>query len=849
MQEVSQEQRRATDIQMYKIAWDKETGGVLLHTRIVDGTLGISPRPVFYEELDLLGLDKLGWKYPHCQEPLMWAVNKQYYYYGELMFEAKGANIYDDATIVFAESRKNVKMDLMPVDMEKMLKRNRENMFTLESEAIEFIYETFNQYAKARKNSEKIAANQLDYETLAKHIEAKRKEKMAIVKEDCDSFEIMPLDIAEKQGRKIYQTTKIDRFLVSFSGGKDSQVVLDLCVRAMPSTEFEVIYSDTGYELPPSLKLYEEVQCLYHRRFPDLKFHTAKNHAPVLEYWDKIGTPSDTHRWCCSIMKTAPLYKLFKNEDGKLSKVLTFDGVRAEESARRSSYQRIGHGKHTTTHNAHPILEWNTIEIFLYLFQHKLPINPAYRIGKARVGCIICPFSSSWDDMIVNHKYQLELKPFEDRIKNWATSHNISDISGYLKERRWKIKAIGDKSVSSKNINFIDKFSTFTAVVKGASYDIYHWLNALCEYTVHTGDSGERGSLKYKHKVYDFNVWYGKTRDDFTFTIHDVHDKQFILYLKRVIYKCVYCIQCEVCEVECPTGALAVYPILNIDKTKCAHCLKCITAHDKGCIAADSIRMINDMDKKIAQKVQGYKTFGLREAWLQEFIELGDDFWGNSTLAKPQEEGFKAWLKDAEVIDTTSKLTPLGKMICNIYIDDAALVWEIILTNLSYHSFIIEWYANNIVCEHEYDAKIMASLIVEQGYTQSESTAKNAASALIQTIRNATVGPLLAYNINDNSNKKLKRSEYENVTPIGLAYSLYKYAELKGVHSLRISDFYKEDCTTGPNKVLGISKNTFVKTLRTLNAAQNRLLTAELNMGLDSITLREDITSLDILKF
>lgn len=278
---------------MYNITWDKETGGVLLHTRIVDGTLGVSPRPVFFEELDLLGLDKLGWKYPHCKEPLLWAVNKQYYYHGELMFEAKGANIYDAATIVFADEKANEKVKLKPVDMATMLKRNRENMFTLESEAVEFIYETFNQYAKARKSTQKVASNQLDYEALAKRIEAKRKQKMAIVKEDCDSFEIMPLDAAEEQGRKVYQTTKIDRFLASFSGGKDSQVVLDLCTRAMPSTEFEVIYSDTGYELPPSLELYEEVQRLYHERFPDLQFRTARNHAQVLEYWDKIGTSNN----------------------------------------------------------------------------------------------------------------------------------------------------------------------------------------------------------------------------------------------------------------------------------------------------------------------------------------------------------------------------------------------------------------------------------------------------------------------------------------------------------------------------------------------------------------------------
>ena len=35
---------------MYKITWDKETGGVLLHSHVVEGTLGISPRPVFFEE-------------------------------------------------------------------------------------------------------------------------------------------------------------------------------------------------------------------------------------------------------------------------------------------------------------------------------------------------------------------------------------------------------------------------------------------------------------------------------------------------------------------------------------------------------------------------------------------------------------------------------------------------------------------------------------------------------------------------------------------------------------------------------------------------------------------------------
>ena len=312
---------------MYKITWDKETGGVLLHSRIVEGTLGVSPRPVFYEELDLLRLNELGWEYLHSEEPLLWAMNKQYWYRGELMFEAKGANIYDAATVVFQPGRE--KMRLKPVDVKKMLERCKEYMFLLESEAIEFIHETFMQYAGARKSIHDVAANRLDYEVLAARAEKRSKTKMAIVKEDCDSFEIVPLAKAEEQGRKVYQTTKIDRFIASFSGGKDSQVVLDLCTRAIPSTEFEVIYSDTGYELPPSLQLYEQVQKHYRALYPDLKFSTARNHESVLNYWDKIGTPSDTHRWCCSIMKTAPLYRSLKIEDSnKQAKVLTFDGVR-----------------------------------------------------------------------------------------------------------------------------------------------------------------------------------------------------------------------------------------------------------------------------------------------------------------------------------------------------------------------------------------------------------------------------------------------------------------------------------------------------------------------------------------
>ena len=293
---------------MFRVIWDEKTGGVLLQSLVTKDTLGVSPRPVFYEELDLLGLDKAGWKYPHCQEPLMWACNKQYYYRGKLLFEAKGANIYDSATVVLADGIQPMKLE--KVKMASMLEKNREAMFLLESEAIEFIRDTYETYTRATQLREQ---NVVDYEQLAERQQKKTKQKMAVVKEDCDSFDIMPEEEANLKGKKVLHTTKVDIFLASFSGGKDSQVVLDLCTRALPPSTFQVIYSDTGYELPSSLKLYEQVKEYYGKLYPELKFSTARNHENVLNYWDRIGTPSDTHRWCCSIMKTAPLYNTFKH--------------------------------------------------------------------------------------------------------------------------------------------------------------------------------------------------------------------------------------------------------------------------------------------------------------------------------------------------------------------------------------------------------------------------------------------------------------------------------------------------------------------------------------------------------
>ncbi len=468
---------------MYKISWDYETGGVLLHSHVTSDTLGITPRPVFWEELNLLKLHELGWKYPHTEEPLMWACNKQYFYRGELMFEAKGANIYDSPIVLFQKGKE--KATLQCVDVAKMLHRNKDFLFLLESEAIEFIRDTYLQYTSANRSTAQVASNQLDYNQLLENAEKRYKKKMAIVKEDCDSFDIVPLDTAKENGKRIFHSTKIDRFLASFSGGKDSQVVLDLCTRAIPSTDFEVIYSDTGYELPTSLALYEQVRQHYTSLYPDLKFSVARNHESVLNYWDQIGTPSDTHRWCCSVMKTAPLYRMLKIEGtNKQAKVLTFDGVRAEESTKRSRYSRIGKGvKHDTVINASPILEWSIVEIYLYIFKYKIPINLAYRNGMTRVGCVLCPFSSDWNDMISNMRYNERVRPFLSKIELFVSSLGVNDIDIYIKSGNWKRRAGGKGLCSKSSMVVVASKPHLIITITNPKKDCLTFLSAIGKYT------------------------------------------------------------------------------------------------------------------------------------------------------------------------------------------------------------------------------------------------------------------------------------------------------------------------------------------------------------------------------
>jgi phosphoadenosine phosphosulfate reductase family protein len=670
---------------------------------------------------------------------------------------------------------------------------------------------------------------------------------MAIVKEDCDSFDIMPLKVAEEAGKRIFKTTsKIDVFLASFSGGKDSQVILDLCTRALLPSTFQVVYSDTGYELPHSLKLYEEVKEYYNEKYPELLFRTARNHEKVLNYWDKIGTPSDTHRWCCSVMKTAPLYRMLKIEGtNKQAKVLAFEGTRGEESNKRSTYERIGKGvKHNGVINARPIYFWSSTEVYLYLFLNKLPINPAYRFGKPRVGCLICPFSSEWDDMIVNKCYPNEVAPFVERIVSYAKARNIPNMDEYVKGHKWKLRASGKFMDVNPSITFEQKKTDLKVKIERSALRPETWIPVLGKCTLSERNHILYGELRNKTDVYPFEI---KTlgNDKYEVDFHNLKDVVYTSHIKKALYKSTYCINCEVCEVECPTGALSVYPKVKIETSKCIHCLKCLTFHNKGCIVADSLDMAQKENLKLTG-ISGYGTFGLREEWLESYMIEKEEFLSGSTLGTKQKPSLKSWLKDSEIIDKAGKETEMGNYLSQIKDDMPTLVWEIIWINLCNISPLVKWFITNVDSGSIYSKAILKTKYEDQ-YQEGLTTFSYSLDALFNTFTSSPIGGEFNQK-SDISKTEFIRGNYNDLSEYALIYSLYRYAEITGQYTFRVSDLYDNTIQNGIVKEFGIDRQSLVKLLRTLNSSSNRLLVAELNMGLEHITLKEDITAFEALK-
>lgn len=783
---------------MYSYSWDPSTGGLLLNSSPLP--FSKEPRPVYYRELDILGFDKI-WNYEkNDMYPYMWAEANSYFYRGRLVAKTKGGSVYTPPELIMVEEPEPQGAPLRYVDIPGMVHANHDMLEKLAQDTIKKIYNTYIEYRD-----------------------------------------------------------KVDLFYVAFSGGKDSIVALDLVQRALPHNIFKVLFGDTGMEFPDTYEVVKHVE--ENCRDMGIDFLRAKSEYQPEYTWTIFGPPAQTMRWCCSVHKTAPQIILLREiMQNPHFRGMAFTGIRGDESASRSEYDDVSLGeKIRGQYSCHPILEWNSAELFLYIYSRDLLLNDAYKKGNSRAGCLVCPLATSKNMFFKECCYSENSQgyrtttTFNDIILR-TTSKELSTqeaVKEFMDIGGWKARRSG-KELSFAKSYVTEEFEKGILNIRVARQltDWKEWIKTVGDVTFLANGDVE---ILFGGKLYHISVFQDGNDTVFSSNIgsNTKNDIFFVSAIKTVLRKTAYCIGCRVCEANCPNGFISMHDGKVTVDDRCVKCKKC---HDvfNGCLVANSMRLPRG-EKKMGS-IDRYGNMGIEFNWVREYFRKKDDFWDSAHgLGTNMVKNLRNFLNDSG-ITIKGSFSPFGEIIDKAGIETPT-AWALIACNLAYTSEF-NWWIKNIDFSFTYTPEAIYSML-------DEGMSKNSRDHIVSAYRNifisiAPLGNEIGMGCCDydlvNGKRKLKsitRTSWATPDPIVVLFSLYKFAEACGDYYQftlnRLLDHDVESDGISPTQIFGLDRDVMMKVLNGLSINYPEFINASFTLDLDNVTLNADKTSDDVL--
>ncbi|HXA00687.1 MAG TPA: phosphoadenylyl-sulfate reductase [Cytophagaceae bacterium] len=182
----------------------------------------------------------------------------------------------------------------------------------------------------------------------------------------------------QQQGKKLFTTSSF----------QTHSIVLLHIISKIDNT-IPVYFINTGYHFPETVVFRDEIAALLKLNLRDVSSFTPRNMQKDAQ--GKLLFTSDPD-FCCYLNKVQPLEPILAEHD------VWINGVRADQSSVRKSFKEEESAPHGVI-RFHPMLDWNTKSIELYIKEHNLPRHPLEAKGYFSIGCEPCTrkFDLEWN--------------------------------------------------------------------------------------------------------------------------------------------------------------------------------------------------------------------------------------------------------------------------------------------------------------------------------------------------------------------------------------------------------------------------------------------------------------------